>query len=143
MSDSRLVRVRDVMKTEFNLIEGVATVADALRRMRYPDSHVFIVDKRSEDDEFGIVVLADIAKKVLAHDRSPQRVNIYEIMTKPAMSVSPDMDIRYCSRLFHHFGIARAPVCAGGKLVGVVSYTDMVVKGGMLRKWVAPDLDGL
>lgn len=141
MSDSRLVRVRDVMKTEFDLIEGVATVADALRRMRYPDTGVFIVDRRSEDDEYGIVVLADIAKKVLAHDRSPQRVNIYEIMSKPAMSVSPDMDIRYCSRLFHRFGIARAPVCGGGKVVGVVSYTDMVVKG-MLRQWLNPDLDG-
>lgn len=140
MSIGKLIRVRDVMKTGFDLVEGVATVAEALQCMRHPDTGVFIVDKRSQDDEYGIVVLADIAKKVLAHDLSPQRVNIYEIMSKPVLSISPDMDIRYCSRLFQRFGLACAPVCDAGGVIGVVSYNDMVVKG-MLREWLTPPQD--
>ena len=51
-------------------------------------------------DEYGMVLLSDIAKQVLAKDRSPKRVNIYEIMAKPVLSVQPDMDIRYCARMF-------------------------------------------
>ena len=71
----------------------------------------------------------DIAKKVLARDHSPNRVNIYEIMSKPVMSVHPDMDIRYCTRLFDRFGLSRAPVLEKQKIIGLVSYTDIVLKG--------------
>ncbi|MCG8426169.1 MAG: CBS domain-containing protein, partial [Chromatiales bacterium] len=80
-------------------------------------------------DEYGIVMLSDIARKVLAKDRSPQRVNIYEIMTKPVISVDPDMDIRYCARLFTRYDLSRAPVIKDREIVGIVGFTDMVVKG--------------
>lgn len=129
MAKRKIVRVRDVMKQDFDLVDGKETVLDALRRMKHREARALIVDKRDEDDEYGIVLLADIAKKVLARDRAPQRVNIYEIMAKPALSVHADMDIRYCARLFENFGIQRAPVMEGRKLVGVVSYNDMVLKG--------------
>lgn len=89
----------------------------------------WFIDKRDADDEYGIVMLADIAREVLAKDRAPERVNVYEIMSKPALTVHPDMDIRYCARLFERFGLARAPVTKQGKIVGIVSYTDMVLKG--------------
>jgi hypothetical protein len=41
------------------------------------------VDKRNDNDEYGMVLISDIAKLVLAKDRSPDRVNVYEIMAKP------------------------------------------------------------
>jgi predicted transcriptional regulator len=71
----------------------------------------------------------DMAKKVLARDHSPNRVNIYEIMSKPVVSVHPDMDIRYCTRLFDRFGLSRAPVLENHKIIGLVSYTDIVLNG--------------
>ena len=76
-----------------------------------------------------MVLISDIARQVLAHDRSPQRVNIYEVMTKPIITVNPEMDIRYAARLFDRFGLSRAPVVEDGKVVGIVSFTDMVLKG--------------
>ena len=69
------------------------------------------------------------ATQVLAKDRSPKRVNIYEIMSKPVISVRPDMDIRYCARMFEQFGLSRAPVVERGKVLGIVSFTDMVLRG--------------
>ena len=87
------------------------------------------MNKRHSDDEYGIVLLADIARKVLARDRAPDRINIYEIMSKPVVSVDPEMDIRYCARLFDKFGLSRAPVVEQRKVVGIVSYTDMVLRG--------------
>jgi predicted transcriptional regulator len=50
-------------------------------------------------------------------------------MAKPVISVEPSLDIRYCARLFDKFGLARAPVIENGSVIGVVSYTDMVLKG--------------
>lgn len=130
MSEKRtLVRVRDVMKTDFDLVDGMTTVSEALQRMQHVETKCLIVDKRDEDDEYGIVLLSDIAKQVLAHDRSPARINVYEVMSKPVVAVGPVMDIRYCARLFDRLGLSRAPVIEGAKVIGIISYTDMVLHG--------------
>jgi len=112
-----------------DLVDGLTTVADALRQMKHVETKALIVMKRHPDDEFGIVLISDIARQVLAKDRSPERVNIYEIMSKPVVSVDPEMDIRYCARMFDRFGLSRAPVIEAGQIIGVVSHTDMVLKG--------------
>jgi CBS domain-containing protein len=117
------------MKANFDLVDGMTTVKEALQAMKYVDTKCLIVDKRHDNDEYGIVMLSDFAKKVLAMNRSPERVNVYEVMAKPVVSVHPDMDIRYCARLFDSVGLSRAPVLDNGKLVGIVSYTDMVLRG--------------
>lgn len=123
------IRVREVMKTRFDMIDGMLTVADALRAMQHVDTKALIVKKRHDDDEYGMVLISDIARHVLARDRSPERVNVYEIMAKPVIAVDPDMDIRYCARLFERFELSRAPVVEKGQVVGIVSFTDMVLNG--------------
>jgi signal-transduction protein with cAMP-binding, CBS, and nucleotidyltransferase domain len=129
MNDRKLVRVRDVMKTDFDMVDGMDTVQMALDRMIHVETKSLIVKKRHDDDEYGLVMLSDIARHVLAKDRAPERVNIYEIMTKPALTVSSSMDIRYCARIFSRFDLSRAPVVDNREIVGIVSYTDMVLKG--------------
>jgi predicted transcriptional regulator len=124
-----IIRVRDVMKFDVDIVDGMLTVAEALKSMKFPDTRTLIVDKRHDDDEYGVVMFRDMAKKVLARDHSPNRVNIYEIMSKPVLSVYPEMDIRYCTRLFDRFGLSRAPVLEDQKIIGLVSYTDIVLKG--------------
>jgi len=125
----KVIRVRDVMKAELDIVDGMLTVTEALKSMKYPDTRTLIVDKRHEDDEYGVVMFRDMAKKVLARNQSPNRVNIYEIMSKPVISVHPDMDIKYCTRLFDRFGLSRAPVLQNQEIIGLVSYTDIVLKG--------------
>ena len=124
-----LVRVSDVMKTQIDLVERSTTVAGGRRAVTHIATKAPLVDKRDDDDEYGIVLISDIAREVLGKDRAPERVNVYEIMSKPVISVHPDMDIRYAARLFDKFGLSRAPVTKRGKIVGIVSYTDMVLKG--------------
>lgn len=126
---SVLIRVKDVMKTDFGTIDGVATVADALKKMKTLKTAVLIVDKRNDDDEYGMLTSGDIARHVLAKDRAPDRVNVYEIMSKPVISVHPDMDIRYCSRLFANYNLVRAPVLENNKVVGMVSPNSLVLDG--------------
>ena len=129
MSERTVIRVRDVMKPDFDMVDGMTTVSEALQRMQHVETKCLIVNKRHADDEYGIVLLSDIAKQVLARDRAPDRVNVYEVMSKPVVSVDPGMDIRYCARLFERFGLSRAPVLDQGRVVGIVSYTDMVLHG--------------
>lgn len=129
MNESATVRVRDVMKTDVDIIDGMVTVAEALRDMKYPETRTIIIDKRHANDEYGLVMFGDLARQVLARDRAPERVNMYEVMSKPVVHVDPDMDIRFCTRLFDKFGLSRAPVLDNGKIVGLVSYSDIVLKG--------------
>jgi CBS domain-containing protein len=129
MSEREPIRVRDVMKHQFDVVDGMETVADALERMRHVDTKSLIVRKRHADDEYGVVLISDIARQVLARDRAPHRVNIYEVMSKPVITVSPNMDIRYCARLFARFDLSRAPVVEHDEVIGIVSLTDLVIKG--------------
>ncbi|MGB5834009.1 MAG: CBS domain-containing protein [Thiohalocapsa sp.] len=131
MSEHKTIRIRDVMKKDFDMVDGMDTVASALEQMQHVDTKSLVVRKRHDDDEFGMVVISDIARQVLAKDRAPDRVNIYEIMSKPLISVPADMDIRYCARLFARFELSRAPVLERGEIVGIVSLTDLVIKGMM------------
>ena len=129
MSKESPIRVKDVMTQEYHTVDGIMTVKECVCRMRDSGAVALVVKKRHADDEYGIVLLSDVAREVLAKDRSPERVNIYEIMSKPVIGVDPEMDIRYCTRLFDNFGLSRAPVIQDGKIIGLVSYTDIVLKG--------------
>jgi len=125
----QVIRVRNVMKETFGAVQGMETIDSALNRMREIKTKCLVVEKRHDDDEYGILLVSDIARKVIARDRPPERVNVYEVMAKPVISVDPGMDIRYCARLFDRFDISHAPVLEAGKIVGMVSFSDLVLKG--------------
>ena len=128
-----ILRVRDVMKSDIDIVDGMATINEALSNMKHPETRTLIVDKRHDDDEYGVVMFRDVARRVLARNRSPDRMNIYEIMSKPVISVDPKMDVKYCIKLFDRFGLSRAPVVENNKIIGLVSYTDIVLKGVMMQ----------
>lgn len=123
------VLVKDVMWTQVDIVNSKSTVKDALQDMQHKKTKMLLVKKSHEHDEYGVVLIADIASKVIAKDRAPERVNVYEIMNKPAISVHPDMEIRYCARLLTRLGLSRCPVLDKGKVVGVVSLTNIVFNG--------------
>jgi len=129
MSAQPLVRVRDIMKKKFDVVDRMDTISQALCEMEHKETKCLIVEKAHDNDEYGILLVSDIARQVLARDRAPERVNVYEIMVKPAMTVHPDMDIRYAARLFNHFHLSRTPVVENRKIIGIISLTDMVLKG--------------
>ena len=129
MTNVKRICVKDVMKTDFGTIEGKATIKEALDEMQRLKSTVLVVNKRDENDEYGILLVSDIAEQVLARDRAPSRVNVYEIMTKPAISVDPNMDIRYCSRLMSSLKLTRILVVKDNKLIGRVSPRALVLDG--------------
>ncbi len=128
-NEAKLVKVRDVMKTKFDFVDGMTTIQEALATMEHIETKCLVVNKRHENDEYGLLLISDIARKVLAENKSVERVNVYEIMAKPVLSVSPEMNIRYCARMFQQFDLSRAPVVENDKIVGIVSFTDMVLKG--------------
>ena len=121
--------VRDCMRTDVTQVDGRLDVLSALKTMKRVGATSLIVKRRDETDEYGMLLFSDIAKEVIAKNRAPERVNVYEIMAKPVLTVRPNMDIRYCARLFDNFGISHAPVVENDEVVGLVSYYLLVLHG--------------
>jgi signal-transduction protein with cAMP-binding, CBS, and nucleotidyltransferase domain len=129
MTNKKRIRVKDVMKSNYGTINRNATIAEALKEMKRLQTTVLVVDKRDENDEYGLLLVSDIARKVLAKDRSSSRVNTYEVMTKPAVCVDPEMDIRYCSRLMATFNLVRVLVVKDKLVIGTVNPGVLVLDG--------------
>jgi predicted transcriptional regulator len=123
----KFIKASEVMTQNFIRMDGMQTIREAIDAMKVNDTKVIIVNKRDQHDAYGILVLSDIAKQVLAKDRSPDRVNIYEVMAKPIVSVPPQMDIRYCARLFESFGLSYAPVIESEEILGLIGYRELVL----------------
>ncbi len=128
MSDESYVKVRDVMTPSPYMIDGLASVTEAMDIMRRHNVSSLVIDRRHEGDEYGIVVVQDIAAKVIGEDRSPDRTSVYEIMSKPVLVIDAEMDIKYAIRLLVRFGLSRGLVLDHGKVVGIVTMRDMVYR---------------
>lgn len=127
------MRAKHIMTQDVATIRGSASVAEAVQLMRFKGLRALIVEPRHDGDAYGIVTETDIAYKVVAYGKDPQRTHIYDIMTKPCVIVNPDLDIEYVARLFANTGIRRAPVIQG-ELLGIISVTDILTKANFVEK---------
>ncbi len=128
MTSTPHIKVADVMGTEVHMIDPMKPVREAMRVMRLHGVSSLVIARHDERDEMGIVVVSDIAQQVIAKDRSPDRVDVYEIMAKPVITLDKDMDIRYAVRLLSKFSLSRGLVVDHEReLVGIVTLRDMVL----------------
>ena len=125
-------QAKDVMRPNVATIDGMATVREAIAKMRSENVTSLIVNKRDARDAWAIVTITDLVREIIAPGRSPDDANVYEIMTKPVCTVPPDMDIRYVARFLYRVGVRRVPVEAQGELLGMLSLSDLVLKTGVL-----------
>ncbi len=128
MSSENKLRVRDAMTTSVRTIEAMATVADAIQAMREAGVSSLVVERRDDADEFALLVVSDVAREVFAKNRAADRVNVYEIMSKPVLTVPADMLVKYAVRLLVRFDLSRALVVGERREpVGIITLRDMVL----------------
>ena len=126
--DQPVLRVSDVMGTELHTIDGLATAAEAMASMKRLQISSLVVNRRHGNDELGVITVSDLARDVITQDRAPERVNVYEIMSKPALTVRSGMLARYAVRLLVQFGVSRALVIDDdGNPLGLVTLRDLVL----------------
>lgn len=122
-------RVGEVMSRNIKKIDSMATVSEAIALMDKEGVSSLVVDRRDADDEYGLLVIADIAREVVAKDRAADRVNVYEIMSKPVVALPVDMKLRYAIRLLARFELSRALVVDERRApVGLVTLREMVLR---------------
>ena len=128
MSEEFFVPVADVMTRDPERIGGLATVEEALDRMRAHGISSLVVERRDARDEFGLLHVADIAREVIARNRSLGRTSVYEIMTKPAPVLDSEMNIKYAIRHMASLGLSHCIVVHARELQGLVTLRDMAIR---------------
>ncbi|MGH1397034.1 MAG: CBS domain-containing protein [Trichormus sp.] len=127
------MRAKQIMTQDVATISSSATVAEAVRLLRLKGLRALIVEPRHSADAYGIVTVADIAGKVVAYGKDPDKVHVYEVMSKPCIVIDPDLDVEYVARLLTNTNVWCAPVIRG-ELLGVISVTDIVSKDDFIAK---------
>lgn len=120
--------VREAMTPDAVVVDGLTTVSEGLVMMRDRNISSLIVERRNEQDEYGIVLVTDVAREVVNSNRVPARTHLYEVMTKPAPSLDGEMNVRYAIRLMQRLGLTHALVVEGRRLIGIVTLRDLVVR---------------
>jgi len=129
MSEKSHVHVGDVMTASIKTIKRTATVDQAIEAMREAGVSSLVVERRDDTDEYGLVAITDIAREVTSRDRPADRVNVYEVMTKPVLTLAVDMRTEYAVRLLVRFKLSRALVVDHSRTpVGIVTLRDMVLR---------------
>ncbi len=131
MSGDVPMRVADLMSADVHSVDGLATVAEAMAIMRRHTISSLVVNRRDSDDEFGLLVVSDIAAQVIAANRAPERMHVYEVMSKPVLTLPSDMLARYATRLLVRLGLSRAIVVDHDRnLLGMATLRDLVLADG-------------
>ncbi len=128
-----MMRVEDIMTKQVVTISGSATVAEAVKLLKDQGLRALIVEPRSGRDTYGMVTETDIVYKVAAYGKDPKVLRVFEIMTKPCITVTPDLGVEYVARLVANTQIRRAPVVQNG-LKGIISISDVMHKSDFVEK---------
>ena len=118
--------VHQAMMADFKKVDGVLKVSDALKTMKEENLSVVLVEPRDDTDVYGILTLRDIARKVIGERRKLHEAHVYEIMSKPVLSVPASMPIPYATRLLTNFNVSYAMVMDANQVIGILSLNSIV-----------------
>ena len=118
---------KDIASGSLFFIDGLASVKDAISLMKEKSVDFLFIKKRNDHDANGIIVISDIIKGVVVKDLKAEEVSVYEIMTKPVVSIPSSMNSKYVSRLLLNSKINVAPVEENGAYIGVIHLRDLAM----------------
>lgn len=119
--------VSQLLLAKGSQIFSVAPTDSVLRAIEIMATrHVGALLVMSEGVLIGIISERDYARKVILKNRSSHDTPVSDIMTAPAISVSPDESVHHCMQLMTEGRFRHLPVMKAGRVVGMLSIGDLV-----------------
>ena len=118
--------VKDIMQTEVITISPLATVREAMAKMRRHKVKSLVVERRDETDAYGIVTYSSILRTIVSEEGDIDLINVYDICIKPALIVPQTMHVKYVARMMISQFQRRVVVLECGQLIGLVTMNDIV-----------------
>jgi isocitrate dehydrogenase len=117
--------VEEVMTRGVISVKETDTIEDAMRMMVERHVSSLIVQKNSDNDVYGIITRKDVINHIIAGNQDLKKTKVAELMTKPVMTITKQMDVVAAAKLMEKTDVRRFPVCDGDKLVGIISNSDI------------------
>ncbi len=120
--------VENVMtpKDQLVIISPMETVREAIKLMKKHKVRSVIVDKNTVDGAYGLVTFKNILQSIVAEDGDIDLLNVYDIASTPAFSVSAKLDVKYAARMMVQNSIKRILVLDNNELYGILTMTDII-----------------
>jgi CBS domain-containing protein len=119
------MKVKDVMVKDIVTINPNSSILEAIKKMHYDGiTSLLVQDKNTR--EYGIITRKDIIHQIIALNKDPDKLNVSDVMSTPLVAVSSDLDLEGVAMLMAKTDIRRFPVMDGGKLVGLISNSDIL-----------------
>jgi CBS domain-containing protein len=99
-------------------------VIEAIRVMA--DKHVGALPVLRGNELVGIVSERDYARKIILLGRSSSDTPVWQIMSSPVTTVTPEEEVHRCMEIMTEQRIRHLPVIERGKMVGMISIGDLV-----------------
>ena len=122
-----MATVKDLLSSKPAAVHAIAPdepVLEAIQMMA--DRSIGAVLVMRGEQLVGILSERDYARKVILRGKSSAETPVWEIMSSPVTTVSPDDSVNTCMMLMTEKRIRHLPVCKGGEVVGVLSIGDLV-----------------
>ena len=107
-------------------ISPMATVREALKMMRESQVRSIIVEKNGENGAYGLVTFKNILQSIVSEDGDIDLLNVYDIASMPAISVSEKLNVQYASKMMVTSSIKRLLVIDNNELKGILTMTDII-----------------
>jgi len=117
---------REIMQPDVVTVSPLATLRQAMEVMRRRKVKSLVVERRDTEDAFGIITYATIMRTIVAEEGDIDLINVYDVCSKPVISVPPGMRVKYVARLMVDQLVQRILVMDGDELAGIITMNDIV-----------------
>lgn len=118
------LEVQNIMVSNVITVETNSLVMDAVKIMNQQGIGCLVVTENGSP--VGIVTERDLLKRVLAESKNPKKIRVQEVMSRPLIVVKPDLEIEEVIELMFDRKIKKIPIVEDGKLLGLVTFTDLL-----------------
>ena len=118
--------VKDIMRTNVATISPLASIREAMQAMKVSGVKSLVVEKQDSHDAYGIITYTTILRTIVAEEGDIDLINVYDVCTKPVISVHADMHVRHVARLMVRQRFRRVVVLRDNVLEGIVTRNDIV-----------------
>jgi CBS domain-containing protein len=121
-----IVIVRDVMSKEVRVVRPDTTMKEVVATMnKFSIGSIIVVQGGRL---VGIITERDILTRQVEPCLAPETLTARHVMTSPVVTINENASIEEAAQLMARKKAKRLPVMSDGKLVGIITYTDIVFK---------------
>jgi len=124
--NTKSIKVREMMNSKVRFIDKNTSIIAAGKQMLDERVSSFIIKPDNELDAYGIITRKDVVEALVTTDMVETSILVKDVMTKPTLTIEPELSIYICHQMMLMVGVRRLPVVEGRKLVGIISNSDIL-----------------